>query len=323
MSPSVITTEHLCRDFGPLHAVREVDLDIPPGIIYGFLGPNGSGKTTTIRLLLGLLEPTAGTARVLGYDCRTQSDRIRERTGALLEHPGLYERLSAWDNLEFHGRIYHIPRHERRLRIQDVLRRLGLWERRDEPVGTWSRGMKQKLGVARSLLHRPALVFLDEPTSGLDPLAAASLRADLSALVASEGLTVFLTTHNLVEAESVCARVGVIHRGRLVAEGSPAELKAKAGRNRVELSGSGIDPALVEQLRLRPDLQRAELVSGILYLELSDDGSMAPIVRLLVEAGVGIEEVRRGRATLEEAFLNLVRDTDDFDGNSPCPIPQP
>jgi ABC-2 type transport system ATP-binding protein len=180
MNRIAIHTDDLTRDFKTVRAVDALSLDVPPGILFGFLGPNGSGKTTTIRLLLGLLEPTAGKAEVLGFDTRTRADDIRARVGALLEHPGLYERLSAEDNLEFYGRAWRLPASERGARIKELLSNVGLWERRKEPVGTWSRGMKQKLAVARALLHRPPLIFLDEPTAGLDPVAAAELRQDLA-----------------------------------------------------------------------------------------------------------------------------------------------
>jgi ABC-2 type transport system ATP-binding protein len=203
-SDLAIQSDGLSRSFGQLRAVDDLRLEVPRGIVFGFLGPNGSGKTTTIRLLLGLLEPSAGQARVLGFDLRTQADEIRARTGALLEHSGLYERLSAEDNLEFYGRVWRLPDDARRKRREELLGNLGLWDRRKEPVGTWSRGMKQKLAIARTLLHRPALIFLDEPTAGLDPIAAAALHKDLTALVVQERVTVFLTTHNLAEAEKLC-----------------------------------------------------------------------------------------------------------------------
>src|SRR5262249_47030876 len=163
----------------------------------GFLGPNGSGKTTTIRMLLGLLEPTSGRAEVLGFDASKKADEIRLRSGALLEHNGIYERLSAEENLELFGRIWNLSANERNTRIQQLLQSFGWWERRTERSGTWSRGMKQKLAVARAMLHRPALIFLDEPTAGLDPVASASLRDELAGLAAREGVTIFLTTHNL------------------------------------------------------------------------------------------------------------------------------
>lgn len=219
-----IRTRGLSRQFGALHAVDDLTLEIPAGIIFGFLGPNGSGKTTTIRLLLGLHEPSAGDAEVLGYDIRTHAGAVRERSGALLEHCGLYERLTALDNLDLYGRFWRLTRAVRGERARELLTRLELWERRDEIVGKWSRGMKQKLAIARALLHRPSLLFLDEPTAGLDPLAAAALRKDLSSLVAAEGVTVFLTTHNLTEAERLCTLVGVIRGGRLLALAPPARL---------------------------------------------------------------------------------------------------
>ena len=241
MSDFIIQTDHLVRNFGSTRAVDDLTLSVPSGIVFGFLGPNGSGKTTTIRLLLGLLEPDAGRAEVLGYDTRTQGDEIRQRTGALLEHTGLYERLSAEDNLEFFGRAAAMPAGERRRALEELLTDLGLWERRREAVGNWSRGMKQKLAVARALLHRPPLIFLDEPTAGLDPVAAAALRDDLQGLVQRQGVTVFLTTHNLAEAERLCAQVGVIREGRLLAVDTPARLRAGRGRGwRFTARGSAI-----------------------------------------------------------------------------------
>ena len=176
MSQVAIRTVGLSRRFGAVCALEGLSVDIPSGIIFGFLGPNGSGKTTTIRLLLGLLDPSAGRAEVFGYDTRTHGDAIRERCGALLEHCGLYERLSAEENLELYGRFWRMSRGSRRARVKELLTCFELWERRREIVAGWSRGMKQKLAIARALLHRPSLIFLDEPTAGLDPIAAVSLR---------------------------------------------------------------------------------------------------------------------------------------------------
>src|SRR5690349_5023414 len=203
MPAFAIRTQYLTRDFGAVRAVNHLDLEVPSGTVFGFLGPNGSGKTTTIRLLLGLLAPTDGRAEVLGLDTRSDPAKIRERCGALLEYSGLYERLSAEDNLEFYGRAWRMPAGERKARIRELLSAIGLYERRKEIVLEWSRGMKQKLAIARAMLHRPALIFLDEPTAGLDPLAAVALREDLAALAGREGVTIFLTTHNLAEAEKL------------------------------------------------------------------------------------------------------------------------
>jgi len=313
MSELAIRTAGLTRDFQSVRAVDGLDLEVPQGIVFGFLGPNGSGKTTTIRLLLGLLEPTRGTAEVLGRDTRTQSDAIRLRAGALLEHSGLYERLSAEDNLDFYGRVWRLSAGERQSRVKELLGHLGLWERRREIVGTWSRGMKQKLAVARALFHRPSLVFLDEPTAGLDPGAAAALRDDLASLAAGEGVTVFLTTHNLGEAEKLCRRVGVINRGRLLAVDDPDRLRVRAGSPRAEIAGTGFDEGLLRRLRARSEVRAAEVrpsdsQGGRLLIDLGTDAGLAPLIRLIVEAGGEVEEARRGKASLEEAFLTLIEE---------------
>ncbi len=277
MNTIAIRTSSLRRDFGPIHAVDDVSLGIAAGTVFGFLGPNGAGKTTTIRLLLGLLEPNGGRAEVLGFDTRTQADDIRQHSGALLEHSGLYERLTAEDNLEFYGRVWHMSKADRQARIQGLLTDMGLWERRKEAVGTWSRGMKQKLAVARTLLHRPTLIFLDEPTAGLDPVAAAALREDLSALATREGVTIFLTTHNLAEAEKLCQRVGVINKGRLLAMGTLDELRAHNEVPRVEVTGGGFGEAVLSKLRGRPEVRGVAEKNGKLSIDLQPGVPTAPL----------------------------------------------
>lgn len=308
MTELAIRTNSLTRDFGSVRAVDHLTLEVPQGIIFGFLGPNGAGKTTTIHLLLGLLEPTEGRAEVLGFDTRTQADKIRCHTGTLLERTGLYERLSAEDNLEFYGRIWHMSRAERQGRIKELLTRLGLYERRKEIVRTWSRGMKQKLAVARALLHRPSLMFLDEPTTGLDPIAAAALREDLAALAGREGMTVFLTTHNLAEAEKLCQKVGVICQGRLLAVGSPDELRSHRGTPHVEVFGRGFSENVLTLLPTRPEVVDVERQNDHLLIKLRGSVDIAPLVNLMVSAGAQVEEVRRGNASLEEAFLTLMEE---------------
>ncbi|HET6681247.1 MAG TPA: ABC transporter ATP-binding protein [Gemmatimonadaceae bacterium] len=309
MTAPALRCTDLVRDFGKVRALDGLSLEVPRGIVFGFLGPNGAGKTTAIRTFLGLLAPSSGRADVLGFDVTRDAESIRERCGALLEHPGLYERLSAEENLEFHGRAWRLDRPTRRARIRELLDRAGLWDRRHEPVGHWSRGMKQKLAVSRAILHDPELVFLDEPTSGLDPVSTAALRDDLAALATRDGVTVFLTTHNLAEAERLCAQVGVVRRGRLVAVGAPAELRANVDGARVTVSGHGMDEALVQELRDRRLVASAELgPTGMLRARLPDDASAAALVAFLVERGVAVEEVRRERATFEETFLELIHD---------------
>jgi ABC-2 type transport system ATP-binding protein len=311
MNGTLIRTDHLTRDFtttskGRIRAVDHLSLEIPSGIVFGFLGPNGSGKTTTIRLLLGLLEPTEGRAEVFGFDTRTQSAQIREQTGALLEHTGLYERLTAEDNLEFYGRVYHIPNDRRQARIRELLENMGLWERRKEVVGGWSRGMKQKLAVARALMHNPKLIFLDEPTSGLDPVAAAALREDLSHLVSDFQVTVFLTTHNLTDAEKLCQQVAVIRAGKLLAVGAPEELAQRDEHTQAEIYGQGFTPTLLDQVRARPEVTSLSEVNNHLILTVRQGENLAPIVTQLVMGGAQLDEVRKNKASLEEVFLDLV-----------------
>jgi ABC-2 type transport system ATP-binding protein len=303
-----IHMQEVGRNFGSVIALKDVTLEVPSGIVFGYLGPNGAGKTTTIRILLGLIEPTTGNAKVMGFDTRTQADSIRLISGALLEHSGLYERLSAVDNLDFYGRVWRMPSGERKARIQELLTSLGLWERRKEIVNTWSRGMKQKLVVARVLLHRPRLVFLDEPTAGLDPVAAAALRQDLENLARQEGVTVFLTTHNLGEAEKLCDRVAVIRGGQLLMSGSPDELRLRQGGNRLEITGRNFSEAVLENLRHHPLVSSLETHDHHLVIDLQGDADTAPLVQLLVSSGVEIDEVRRGKASLEEVFLDLVKE---------------
>src|SRR5258708_23667379 len=239
MPEPIIHIDHLSRFFGTVKALDDLSLEVPAGIVFGFLGPNGAGKTTTIHLLLGLLEPTAGQARVLGFDTRTQADAIRARSGALLEFAGLYERMSAQDNLDLFGRISHMPAPARRARIKELLTHLDLWERRQGQVSTWSRGMKQKLAVARALFHHPPLVFLDEPTAGFDPVAAAALLDDLASLVAREGVTVFLNTHNMTETAQLCTLTGWTRHGKLLTVGNPDVLRLRTVDPQSESVGCG------------------------------------------------------------------------------------
>lgn len=312
MTTNAIQTENLGRNFGSIRALDDLSIEVPTGSVFGFLGPNGAGKTTTIRLLLGLLEPTQGRAQVVGFDTVRQADEIRTRSGALLEHNGLYERLSAENNLEFYGRVWRIPASERQARIRELLTNLDLWERRKEPVASWSRGMKQKLAMARALFHRPTLLFLDEPTAGLDPSAAARLRDDLEKLVEIEGVTVFLNTHNLAEAERLCQQIGIIRGGKLVANGSPSELRARAGNPHLEIRGVGFTSDAIQELRRRKEVVSAELHNNSLTIQLREAGETAPLVSILVRSGVQVEEVIKAQSSLEEVFLSLVNEGEQY-----------
>jgi ABC-2 type transport system ATP-binding protein len=307
-----IQTDALTRVFksgsGSVIALDGLSLEVPRGRIFGLLGPNGAGKTTMVRLLLGLLRPTTGNVRVLGHDPATAGAHIRERAGALLEHDGLYERLTAYDNLEFYARVWRLGSEQRKHRIQTLLERFGLWDRRFDTAGTWSRGMKRKLALARALLHKPELIFLDEPTAGLDPGAAAALREDLAALATQEHATIFLNTHNLAEAERLCDNIGVIGRGRLLAQGAPHELRRRFQSDRVEISGRAFQADWSDQLSALPGVEEADLRDGRITIRLNRSGSAAPIVAWLVQHGAQIEEVRRADASLEDVYLQVTSD---------------
>jgi ABC-2 type transport system ATP-binding protein len=238
----------------------------------------------------------------------TQADKIRERTGALLEFSGLYERMSAEDNLDFYGRIYQMPASGRRARIKELLTHLDLWDRRGERVGTWSRGMKQQLAVARALLHHPQLVFLDEPVAGLDPIAASRLNNELASLVKQEGVTVFLSTHNMADAQKLANQVGVIRRGKLLAVGTPDELRLKQGGPHAEIYGHGFTTQMMGALKQQPGVVYAEQSNNHLSIELREGSDVGPLVHLIVQQGGVVEEVRRGTADLEDVFLALMEE---------------
>jgi ABC-2 type transport system ATP-binding protein len=310
MSDPAISTTGLTRDFGAVRALDGLSLDVPSGAIFGYLGPNGSGKTTTtINLLLGLLEPTGGTAAVLGFDTRDGGALIRANTGAVLEHPGVYEELTAEENLEFYGQVWHMERALFEARVHELLGTLGLWERRHERVEGWSRGMRQKLALARAMLHQPALLFLDEPTAGLDVMASTAVRDSLAALVASEDVTIFLTTHDMAEAERLCASVAVIRAGRVIAQGSPDDLRARTAAPRLEIIGRGFGEGLTAELRARPEVESVASADGHLDIDLREDVDPAPLVSPIVASGAQVTEVRRSQASLEDVFVTLMTET--------------
>lgn len=309
-------------------ALNNLNLRIKTGTVFGFLGPNGAGKTTTIRLLLGLLQPSTGSAEVLGWSVNRDAARIRERVGVLLEHHGLYERLSAYDNLAYFADVYQLETRVKEQRIKELLGSINCWDRRHEKAGNWSKGMKQKLAIARALVHDPELVFLDEPTSGLDPAAAHQLRDELLGLVKQAGKTIFITTHNLEEAEKVCDQVGVIDRGRLLATGSPSGLRDNFSRPKVIITinddtinddedddnladNAGAVGAVAKALVILkglPGVQSAALQSARLSIELSDPDSVPAIVRALVAGDISIQEVHKEQASLEDVFLSLTQE---------------
>jgi ABC-2 type transport system ATP-binding protein len=298
----------LSKLFGELSAVDNLSLEVKSGTLFGFLGPNGAGKTTTIRMLLGLLTPSSGSGLVLGFDTRTESQLIRAQTGALLEHTGIYEQMSAEDNLDFYGRIYRIPPQDRKTRIQELLEEMGLWERRKDLAGSWSRGMKQRLALARVLLHKPKLVFLDEPTAGLDVVSAAQIRSKLQRLVEKENITIFLTSHNMAEVDQLCSRVALIKGGKLIAQGSPDDLKSIKNSQRLLIKGQGFSDAIISRLSIRPEIRVVQRNTHGLELDILEGNNRSDLVSWLVGEGIQIEEIRQDQKSLEDVFITLMEE---------------
>ena len=302
----IIHTSKLTRHFGAVRAVEDLDLSVPAGSIFGFLGPNGAGKTTTIRLLLGIVDATRGDARVFGLSVAHESAVIRHRCGVVLEHSGLYERLTVRENLEFQRRSHGLSRALGDERICMLLDRFGLWEWRDRSAGTLSRGMKQKLAVARAMLTKPALVFLDEPTNGLDPESSRDLRDHILELARDESVTFFLTTHQLAEVERMCSHIGVLRAGRLRSIGDLDCLRSFGGDRHVRFVGHGFSDDLVALLEARAEILYVRRTSDTLNVFLQDQGPVAPLVTLLVSNGVALEAVVPVVPTLESGYLALM-----------------
>jgi len=301
----MIETHALSKYFDGNHAVEHLDLEVKRGEIFAFLGPNGAGKTTTVRMLACLIAPTEGTAVLDGSLVGRDNEAIRAKIGILTESPGLYEKLSPRQNLEYFGRLYGMSNADRAEAVKRYLGMLGLWSRRDEPVAGFSKGMKQKLAIARALLHDPRVVFLDEPTSSLDPESAKVVR-DFVAELKSEGHTIFLCTHNLDEADRLADRIGVMNQ-RLLQVDTPGNLRRSLyGRHVVVRMRLVTDPqeAAVRALSFVKTVDRED---DRLILGLDDPDAMTPaVVTALVGAGAEIQSVAEERHSLEEVYLSLV-----------------
>lgn len=303
---NAIETQGLTREFNGRVAVENLTLTVPAGTVFGFLGPNGAGKTTTVRMLTALIAPTRGTASVMGKQIGKDNHAIRKMVGLLTETPGLYDTLNAWQNLLFSARLYDLDEARAKQQVERYLSMLGLWERRSEPVGGFSKGMRQKLAIARALLHEPQVVFLDEPTSGLDPEAARTVREFVKALRA-EGRTIFLTTHNLTEAEELCDLMGVF-RGRLLKMDSPDNLRAGLFGRGTQVQVVGDAARWQEMVRGLTFATDVHAQGDLLAVKLDDPDAHNPaLVSALVAAGASVRYVQPMAHSLEEVYLELVK----------------
>jgi ABC-2 type transport system ATP-binding protein len=304
----MIELENLTRKFGELTAVDNVTLKVNKGEIFGFLGPNGAGKSTTVRMLCCLISKTSGEARVGDFDVDHEEDRlkIRKTIGYLSGDVGLYENLSAYKNLDFYGKLYEVPSAEREENIKRLLQLVGLWERKDDAAAGLSKGMKQKLAIARTLIHEPQVLFLDEPTANLDPLAAKTVR-DFILELKKEKRTIFMNTHNLDEAERVCDRIAVL-KTKLIAVGSPEDLERSISNRKTVVHLESNGDSVLAAVKKLSTVKSVSISENKIILDMDNPEKDNPqLVRTIVAAGGNIQYVTESRSTLEDVYLKLVR----------------
>jgi ABC-2 type transport system ATP-binding protein len=294
----VIDAVGLTKRYGDLEAVRAVDFSVAPGETYGFLGPNGAGKSTTISMLCTLVRPTAGTATVAGYDVVRQRTEVRRQIGLVFQDTTLDDYLTAGENLRFHAELYRVPKRELDGRVRQVLDMVGLWERRDSIVKTFSGGMKRRLEIARGLLHSPRVLFLDEPTVGLDPQTRSHIWGYINELKRRESITMFLTTHYMDEAEH-CDRIAIMDNGEIVVIDTPEALKLSVGRDRVNIRTEDDEAAmrlLAERFELEPTISEGAITFFVAHGEQF-------VPRLFAEPDITISSVHVARPTLDDVFM--------------------
>jgi ABC-2 type transport system ATP-binding protein len=303
----MIDTKNLTKNFGEVTAVDSVTLHVDEGEVFGFLGPNGAGKTTTVRMLACLVAKSSGSATIGDYEIASRIDqpKIRKMVGLLTENVGLYEELSAYDNLDIYGRYYKLGEQKRKERIEYLLKLLELWEKKDVATGTFSKGMKQKLAIARALIHDPEVLFLDEPTASLDPEASKTVR-DFILELKKEKRTIFLNTHLLDEAERICDRVAIL-KTRLITVGSPEELRQSLSGRKVKVQLQHVDDAMVSSVK-KMGYQIGEVTANSIVVNLKDPERENPaILQSVQSAGGKVVFVTEVGSSLEDVYLKLVK----------------
>ena len=297
---NIIEVKNLARQFNGLTAVDHISFEVKKGEIFGFLGPNGAGKSTTINMLSTLLIPTEGDAAINSFDVLTPRDDVRKSIGLVFQYPSLDDRLTAEENLRFHAKLYGVPKEEYKKRMEEVLRLVDLWDRKENIIKTFSGGMKRRLEIARGLIHYPQVLFLDEPTLGLDPQTRAHLWEYILRLKKERAMTIFMTTHYMNEAEN-CDRIAVIDHGKIVALDTPANLKKQVGGDIIKMT-SGQHRKLKEELEKRYNKEVKE-EDGKLRLEVADGKKFLP--RLFNELDTKIDSIELHKPTLDDVFLHL------------------
>jgi ABC-2 type transport system ATP-binding protein len=305
----MISVKNLTKKFGEVTAIQDLTFEVKEGEVFGFLGPNGAGKTTTVRVLCCLISKTGGEATVADYQVGKSSDslKIRKMIGLVPDNVGLYNDLTAYENLDFYGKLYEVPAARRKENIERFLKLLELWERRDARAGSFSKGMKQKLALARALVHEPKILFMDEPTANLDPESSKTVR-DFILELRKQGRTIFLNTHNLDEAQRICNRIGII-KTRLLRIGSPEELRESLAKPKIEVRLAEVSEAMVSALR-KAIPNKIEASDNKLIIDVTDPDKENPvIVNAISSTGGRIREVSQIIPTLEDVYLQIVKDT--------------
>ena len=304
----MIETENLTRKFGDLTAVENLTLQVHKGEVFGFLGPNSAGKTTTVRMLSCLISKTSGEARIGDFNIDQKEDclKIRKMVGLLPENVGLYDSLSAYKNLDFYGKLYEVPVVKRQENIERLLRLLGIWERKDDAVGSFSKGTKQKIAIARALIHDPQVLFLDEPTANLDPEAAKTVR-DFILELKKEKRTIFMNTHNLDEAGRICDRIGIL-KTRLIVVDSPEKLERSMYKRKTIVHLESIDEKLLNVVKKLDAVNNVRVVENNLILDVDNPEKDNPkLVKAIVQAGGSVQFVTELKSSLEDVYLKLIR----------------
>ena len=309
---AVIEANNLVRRFGDIVAVDDVSFRVGSGEIFGFLGHNGAGKTTTVRLMNGVLKPTAGEIKVLGLSPYEEGSRLRQRTGVLTEAPSLDERLTGRENLTIYAHLYAVPEEQVSQRVEELLLRFDLAARGDDKVGGYSKGMKQRLALARALIHRPELLFLDEPTAGLDPVASREVH-ELIRQLRQAGRTIFLCTHNLIEAQRLCDRVAVLRQGKLVAMGTVAELSARIGGGQeleIEVHEEDMERAL-NLVRSQLGQASGRQDRGFVVIDRIGRREIPELLEKLVAEGIRVYRLTPQEPSLEDIYFGLHREGEE------------
>jgi ABC-2 type transport system ATP-binding protein len=312
---SDIEAENISKRFGTLTALDNLSFSVDSGEIFGLLGPNGSGKTTTVRILSCLISPSEGHARVAGFDIIKEPLKVREMVGVLTENPGIYDRLTALENMEFFAEAYGLKDQAKRsARVKELLEFFDLWDRRGDKVGLFSKGMRQKLAIAKALVHNPQVVFLDEPSSGLDPRAAKDIRDLMEKMSRQEKHTIVLCTHNLEEAERLCSRVMIIRRGAAIATGSISDLQKKLhGAPELKVTLEEINDKILGTASKMKYVKAVKIEGPIsLIFDLDDPEAETPdIIKGLVDIGARVKSVNILKPSLEDAYLELTKEESD------------